>query len=294
MVLNIGIFPFWGNVSIYDTETETINKFDIAPGLFTLTFENYPSSGLFSVKEDDSNMVDSMFGEIVSKTEKKEIGSVCIALGYSYLNEIRKKFIETAKQNGISKIKIISGKQARFIGMLSRFGIQPRSGDVVWILAVWENNVICDVWQRNGSKFAYKFNGGQSKTKEGKSVSPTSEDFLQLYQKIGLTDKPGMIFAEGFVDETDIKEVFPDCVVSFWKEDKHEWTEYALIMARILGEDNRVMEYDTEGALQRSIELEIGDESLIKVEEFEPLPYHEKVSIETRVDTETELEVIFL
>uniref|UniRef100_A0A914PH94 Uncharacterized protein n=1 Tax=Panagrolaimus davidi TaxID=227884 RepID=A0A914PH94_9BILA len=274
MVLNIGIFPFWGNVSAYNTKTQGITKFDITP-----------------VKEEDLNNVDSMFKEIKAEAEE-EIGCVCIALGYSYLNDIRKKFIKTAKENGIEKIQIISGKQARFIGMLAKADIQPSEGEVIWILAVWENNIICDVWQKNGTRCEYKINFGQSKTNEGKEISPTSNDFKKLYEKIGLNQQPSIIFAEGYIDETELAKVFPDCKLSVLKESKHEWTEYALIMAKIMDNDNEVIGFNADGVLQRTIELVYNDESLVKVEEFEPLPYHKVISITTNESDKSVLNVI--
>uniref|UniRef100_A0A914PJH7 Uncharacterized protein n=1 Tax=Panagrolaimus davidi TaxID=227884 RepID=A0A914PJH7_9BILA len=273
MVLNIGVFPFWGNVSAYNTKTQGITKFDITP-----------------VKEEDLNNVDSMFKEIKAKTEE-EIGCVCIALGYSYLNDIRKKFIKAAKENGIEKIKIISGKQARFIGMLAKAGIQPSEGEVIWILAVWENNIICDVWQKNENRCEYKINFGQSKTNKGKELSPTSDDFKKLYEKIGLNQQPSVIFAEGYIDETELAKVFLDCKLSVLKESKHEWTEYALIMARIMDKDNEVIGFNADGVLQRTIELVYNDESLVKVEEFEPLPYHKVISIKINESNESVLNV---
>uniref|UniRef100_A0A914YK12 Uncharacterized protein n=1 Tax=Panagrolaimus superbus TaxID=310955 RepID=A0A914YK12_9BILA len=273
MVLNIGIFPFWGNVSTYDTETETFSKFDITP-----------------VKEEDSRNADSMFKEIISKVDKP-VGCVCISLGYSYLNDIRKNFIKSANQSGIEKIKIISGKQARFIGMLEKSGIRPVESEVIWIIAVWENNIICDVWQKVGNSCVYKVNYGQSKTNEGKAASPTSEDFQKLFEKIGLDKQPSIIFAEGYIDEAEIAKVFPACKISVLKETKHEWTEYALIMARIMDGDNRVIECNADGVLQRTIELVFKDESLIKVEEFQPLPYQKVISVTTDESDESTLDI---
>uniref|UniRef100_A0AC34F3B1 Heat shock protein 70 n=1 Tax=Panagrolaimus sp. ES5 TaxID=591445 RepID=A0AC34F3B1_9BILA len=213
MAFHVGIYPSFGNVATYDTVTESVK--------YTNVIEVY---------QNETDKVKHMFKEITSKNSSK-FESVCICLEADYGNEIRKKFIDTAKIFGFKNVEIIDWRTAVYLNAISQSNYKLKNYDIIWIFTGYSYHV----WQYKNQKVKHIFSPKECQTK--------IDDFGIIKTKSKLNKDPNLLLFKEEIefDKTEFVQSFPKSECFIFKQESY--AEGALVKARIMAKNDFIAEF---------------------------------------------------
>jgi hypothetical protein len=266
MVYHVGIYPYKGMVSTFNTETTEEKSFSIYDTLKAVTIDE----------------VDEMYDKILSEINGGKLG--CIAINMEnfhseyYDNEVRRKFINSGKEHGCEKIEIIDYYTHLYSDRIFQSKATVKEGDVVWMF----DSDMMYIWQI--------FQGKAKFIMEYMWYSTFSYRRLEKIRQISKVDKdPDLILFYNNVSFTKgiARKIFPKCRLSPFKA-----AGFApLTRARIASEEPALINYNAATVLEQNINVKIGDKEILAVERLQTLPFSKTLAV-SNPENESEIKII--
>uniref|UniRef100_A0AC35FH20 Uncharacterized protein n=1 Tax=Panagrolaimus sp. PS1159 TaxID=55785 RepID=A0AC35FH20_9BILA len=220
MVVHVGVTLTEGELYYFDENEQRTDQMNI-----------------MKVTPDEPEKLNSVFEEIKTKTNGKQLGYLCFTVYSAYSNDMRKQLIEEGLKYGFKNVEMINNSEALYIYTMSQIKHVLSNGEIIWIhgcnnddhlsyFQVWEiidhKGVFIGCWGANSSKLS---------------------DLKFVVKASQLGKGPNIVLYSEKIDTSRFNIVFPDCQVLMITKENSD-SKGSLVKARISAGDNRLAQLD--------------------------------------------------